>query len=338
MPSERSVVFGCAIPPPRQLSVANRQQSHRSRRNPVRPPRMQGATPEKTRPPPPCPAAAVASGSALPNRVSGLSAEQLYIQATHSAFRSECRATAAQSDIFRRPVERSVHARAGSTGRGPARRMASRRAVAAAGATIGRFFGTILSDPKARSRPESLPSSQITPRTGEIVPVPLQRSHPPVGMRPQHSPTSATHLRSADRQCYNRFQPCRPFVVRQRLPASDLPIRRNSGPQKCLFRPSRSFICDDPPASSVRSCRPPPVRRAAVPHVRSARHRLRYCPIRCRTTSKSITAAAAETLSDSICPISGMASCSSQSLSTSFEIPRSSAPITSTVGRRKSAS
>lgn len=82
----------------------------------------------------------------------------------------------------------------------------------------------------------------------------------------------------------------------------------------------------------------PPVRRAAVPHVRSARHRLRYCPIRCRTTSKSITAAAAETLSDSICPISGMASCSSQSLSTSFEIPRSSAPITSTVGRRKSAS
>lgn len=200
------------------------------------------------------------------------------------------------------------------------------------------FFGTILSDPKACSRPESLPSSQITPRTGEIVPVPPQRSHPPVGMRPQHSPTSATHLRSADRQCYNRFQPCRPFVVRQRLPASDLPIRRNSGPQKCLFRPSRSFICDDPPASSVRSCRPPPVRRAAVPHVRSARHRLRYCPIRCRTTSKSITAAAAETLSDSICPISGMASCSSQSLSTSFEIPRSSAPITSTVGRRKSAS
>lgn len=169
-------------------------------------------------------------------------------------------------------------------------------------------------------------------------PVPPQRSHPPVGMRPQHSPTSATHLRSADRQCYNRFQPCRPFVVRQRLPASDLPIRRNSGPQKCLFRPSRSFICDDPPASSVRSCRPPPVRRAAVPHVRSARHHLRYCPIRCRTTSKSITAAAAETLSDSICPISGMASCSSQSLSTSFEIPRSSAPITSTVGRRKSAS
>lgn len=55
MPSERSVVFGCAIPPPRQLSVANRQQSHRPRRNPVRPPRMQGATPEKTRPPPPVP-------------------------------------------------------------------------------------------------------------------------------------------------------------------------------------------------------------------------------------------------------------------------------------------
>ena len=52
MPSERSVVFGCAIPLPCQLSVANRQQSHRPRRNPVRPPRMQGATPEKTRSPP----------------------------------------------------------------------------------------------------------------------------------------------------------------------------------------------------------------------------------------------------------------------------------------------
>ena len=51
-----------------------------------------------------------------------------------------------------------------------------------------------------------------------------------------------------------------------------------------------------------------------------------------------ITAAAAETFSDSICPISGIASCSSQSFSTSFEIPGSSAPITSTVGLRKSAS
>ena len=160
MPSERSVVFGCAIPLPCQLSVANRQQSHRPRRNPVRPPRMQGATPEKTRSPP------------------------------------------------------------------------------------------------------------LSRRSGRIRPSACARS---------------------------------------------------------IRRPQRRTSC-------------PPVRRAAVPHVRSARHRLRYCPIRCRTTSKSITAAAAETLSDSICPISGMASCSSQSLSTSFEIPRSSAPITSTVGRRKSAS
>ena len=63
-----------------------------------------------------------------------------------------------------------------------------------------------------------------------------------------------------------------------------------------------------------------------------------YSPMRWRTASKSITAAAAETLSDSMWPMSGMASCSSQSLSTSFEMPVSSAPMTMTVGRRKSAS
>ncbi len=39
-----------------------------------------------------------------------------------------------------------------------------------------------------------------------------------------------------------------------------------------------------------------------------------YCPIRWRTTSKSITAAAAA-FSDSICPIRGIASCSSQASS-----------------------
>ena len=111
----------------------------------------------------------------------------------------------------------------------------------------------------------------------------------------------------------------------------DRPLSRRSG----RIRPS---ACARSIRRPQRRTSGPPVRRAAVPHVRSARHHLRYCPIRCRTTSKSITAAAAETLSDSICPISGMASCSSQSLSTSFEIPRSSAPITSTVGRRKSAS
>ena len=61
-------------------------------------------------------------------------------------------------------------------------------------------------------------------------------------------------------------------------------------------------------------------------------------PMRWRTTSNSITAAAAETLSDSILPIIGIASCSSQSFSTSFEMPVSSAPITSAVGLRKSAS
>ena len=61
-------------------------------------------------------------------------------------------------------------------------------------------------------------------------------------------------------------------------------------------------------------------------------------PMRWRTTSKSMTAAAAETLSDSTAPMRGMASCSSQSLSTSFEIPFSSEPITMAVGRLRSAS
>ena len=59
---------------------------------------------------------------------------------------------------------------------------------------------------------------------------------------------------------------------------------------------------------------------------------MNYSAIRWRTASNSITAAAAETFSDSICPISGIASCSSQSFSTSYEMPVSSAPITNAVG------
>ena len=58
---------------------------------------------------------------------------------------------------------------------------------------------------------------------------------------------------------------------------------------------------------------------------------------RCRTASNNMTAAAALTLSDSIVPLSGMANCTSHILSTSLEIPVSSLPRTSAVGRVKSA-
>ena len=60
--------------------------------------------------------------------------------------------------------------------------------------------------------------------------------------------------------------------------------------------------------------------------------------MRWRTASKSMTAAAAETLSDSIEPMIGTASCTLQSFSTYFEMPVSSLPITITVGRVRSAS
>ena len=61
-------------------------------------------------------------------------------------------------------------------------------------------------------------------------------------------------------------------------------------------------------------------------------------PIRWRTTSKSIIAAAADTFNDSVWPINGIANCSSHIFKTSLEIPLSSAPITITVGLRRSAS
>lgn len=133
---------------------------------------------------------------------------------------------------------------------------------------------------------------------------------------------------------------------------STLVVRTVSGRLRSGFRIRRHTVAD----RKTRSC---PVSKRSASACRG-RHRVRpyghvgsaaffgeissgyasdrLFPVRWRTASNSMTAAAADTFNDSTLPRIGMASRISHNLSTSFDIPVSSLPITIAVGPLRSAS
>lgn len=203
-------------------------------------------------------------------------------------------------------------------------------------------FGTRPTASAKRMIPTSPPLSGIAPYSDETtkqsVPARTRRA-PPSDCKPsRHRTGFRRSLRSRGHRA--RHRPARQSATQ---PAGVCPI--DYSPAGKPFR-LRSFFGTSRPASAAAALpRTPSAERHRTTNGKTG-HRPDNAPsdrkggqcIRWRTASNSRTAAAADTFSDSMEPITGTASCTSHSLSTSFDMPLSSLPMTMTVGLLRSAS